>query len=176
MSGPSLTFVEEGPPVSKRALRALERQLGLPLPREYAAFLKARNGAVPGPNSCDLPAAQRVGVAVNCFFGVGWPRADTYDAMRLYKGRVPGRYLPIADAEGGNLICIGLGEPDDGAVYFWDHEFEAEDGQLPRTDNLHLLTDSFSDFFAHLRPLTDDDIVDGPTELRSAWIDPELLG
>ncbi len=35
--------------------------------------------------------------------------------------------LPIALAEGGNLVCLSVANDDFGSVHFWDHEAEAEE-------------------------------------------------
>jgi hypothetical protein len=80
--------------------------------------------------------------------------------------------LPIAHAEGGNLVCLSLGDHDPGAVFFWDHEEEAE-GEPPTRGILHWIAESLRDFAAALRPMSDV-AAEGPVA-RDAWTDSELL-
>lgn len=90
-----------------------------------------------------------------------------------YHDRIPADLLPVAHAEGGNLVCLSLGGHDRRAVYFWDHEEEAEEGEPPARRNLHRIADSFRDFAASLRPVSDAPASEPVA--RDAWIDPALL-
>lgn len=57
--------------------------------------------------------------------------------------------LPVALAGGGNLVCLHL---PSGAIYFWDHEAEAGEGDAVDFSNLHFLTDSFTAFLRSMVP------------------------
>lgn len=75
--------------------------------------------------------------------------------MKIYEGRLPEDLLPIANDEGGNLICIGLeGERLD-QIFFWDHEEEADprQGQVPSYNNICFVADWFWEFFNSLHEL-----------------------
>jgi SMI1-KNR4 cell-wall len=152
-----------------------ERRLGRRIPEDYRKFLlQERNGGRPAANVSALPEARRVGVGVTDFLGVGHP--DDTDLLRVseqYRDRVPADLLPVAHAEGGNLVCLSLGGRDRGAVYFWDHEEEAEEGASPTRENLYRIAESFHDFAASLRPASDAP-ASGPV-VRDVWIDPALL-
>jgi hypothetical protein len=64
------------------------------------------------------------------------------------RGRMPPNIIPIGSDPGGNQICISVSGPDQGHVYFWDHEKEADpdDNEEPGYDNLYFVAHSFSDF------------------------------
>ncbi|OOE12565.1 SMI1/KNR4 family protein [Fictibacillus arsenicus] len=39
----------------------------------------------------------------------------------------PSWLIPFADEEGGNLFCFSISEKDNGAIYYYNHEFEYGD-------------------------------------------------
>jgi len=164
-----ISFLDDERPATTEQLRRAEEVLGVPLPAEYAQFLATRNGGRPEPNVCDLPQARELGVGVALLFGVDRaPESDLLTQHRALLGRVPADRLPVAEAEGGNLVCLSL---RDGGVDFWDHEWEAEEGEDPGEDNLTRIADGFSAFIAALQPLDEPQ----PGAVREAWIDPALL-
>ena len=64
--------------------------------------------------------------------------------------RMPEELVPIAHDPGGNQICIAVAGPKTGAVYFWDHEEEADDDETPGYDNVYLIANSFNEFLNSL--------------------------
>lgn len=166
----SLQFSSSGPPASEEELVNAERELGIQIPVEYRGFLAQRNGAEPDalyaiPGSDEDPG-------LTGFLGVGAYDDRALVRTRLdYRDRVPGSMLPIAEAEGGNLVCIAMDGPQAG-VYVWKHEEEAEEGEPPTSDNLYLLANSFGEYLAALREVEDEDLGERATE---GWVDPKLL-
>ena len=145
MSGPPTQPTEE-------ELRLLEEELGVRLPDDYRAFLVKFNGGRPEPNW--FPVQGELGMGgVDLFLGVrgagDWD--DLLTAKRRLLERMPAHMLPIADAECGNVICLSLGTSDSGSVYYWDHELEADEGEVPTYSNLFKVADSFSAFFDSIR-------------------------
>lgn len=164
-----IAFSDDQPPASSAQLERAGRELGVALPEEYAQFLRTRNGGRPEPNTCDLPPARPLGVGVTAFFGVDRPpETDLLAQRRAFAGRVPPDRLPVAEAEGGNLLCVSLA---DGGVDFWDHEWEAEEDEEPGEENLTRIATGFTAFLAALQPLDEPE----PSAVREAWIDPALL-
>lgn len=170
-----IEFLTPPQPADETSVARAERRLGRRIPEEYREFLlHERNGGRPSSNISVLPGARRVGVGVTDFLGVG--HSDDTDLARVsaqYHDRIPADLLPVAHAEGGNLVCLSLGGHDRGAVHFWDHEEEAEEGEPPARRNLHRIADSFRDFAASLRPVSDAPASEPVA--RDAWIDPALL-
>ncbi len=156
----SLRFEQPGQPADPAAVAGLERALGHQLPDDYRRFLLEVGGGKPQANVLD--GEGRVGV--QRFLDLG----GTLDLRRhQYGDRIPAGYLPIADAEGGNLLLLDL---DAGAVWFWDHEREAEEGAAPDPGAVAKVAESFADLYARLRPPPASDAV-----VASAWVNPELL-
>jgi hypothetical protein len=91
---------------------------------------------------------------VDKFFGI---HAGEYNRLLHYarwRGqRVPADLLPIGRDPGGNLICISITGPNQGKIYFWDHEEEVEEGQPPGYDNVYFVAGSLPALLASLTEL-----------------------
>lgn len=85
----------------------------------------------------------------------GFNSANNSDDMvwnyKMFKGRMPKFYLPIGCDPGGNQICLAVKGQNYGQVFFWDHEFEADDGCEPTEENLTRIASSFDAFLDSLR-------------------------
>jgi hypothetical protein len=140
----SSIFATRGSPAPDEALRDLEASVG-PLPEDYRRFLSEGDGArLVQFNS--IIGSEFGGIRE--IFSLADPDGSYRKlphVMKVYKDRVPGGFLPIADDQAGNLYLLGLTEPYIGQVYFWDHEFEADEGELPTFDNMHLVARSFQE-------------------------------
>lgn len=140
-------YVPDGEPktLTDGELLHLEENIGSSLPQDYKAFLSKFGGFAPDgyavfPYKEKFPKGNK-GI-VNVFFAV--LEDDSYDLLRNFKNlqeEVDGRYLPIAQDPGGNLICIALNSNDFGKIYFWYHANEPSEKQ-----NLYLVADSFTEF------------------------------
>lgn len=64
----------------------------------------------------------------------------------MYRGRIPPNLLPIAHDPFGNLICLSVAGQDRGKVYFWDHEVEVREGEIPSYRNVSFIADNFESF------------------------------
>ena len=99
-------------------------------------------------------------VSVNGFI----PLEKLADEYRLLSRRYACRMVPIAYAEGGNYVCLGMGSRGQG-VYFLDHEFEGDNA-------FTWLTRSIPEFLAALRPFEKPSL--SPGQVKRVWISPEL--
>lgn len=72
------------------------------------------------------------------------------EKLKTYSARIPDNMFPIANDDLGNLILV-VKRPERGKVYFWDHEMEVAEGEIPDYSNLTLISDSFDDFINSLR-------------------------
>jgi hypothetical protein len=124
-------------PAGDARLAEAERQLGFAIPAAYRAFLQASDGGRPRQGWF----SSRVGVTD--FLGVDAVIAE----QRARRGRVPADLLPIAHAEGGNLVCIALEAKEPGAIYFWDHQRE----HLGPEQAVERIAGSFDEFASQLR-------------------------
>jgi hypothetical protein len=140
------TIEDSAPTVTEQDLAAFESRIGRSIPAPYRAFLLRHNGGrpeQPGEFSMrDLNGRDQVGT-VQRFLGVN---ADEYfnleDYLKTYADRVPESFFPIAYDPGDNLIVISTAGDKAGAIYFWDHEFEADEGQPPTERNLYPISDN----------------------------------
>lgn len=143
------------PPLSAARLLEMEQYIGVRLPEPYRRFLRAHNGGKPKPDCFTFKNRQGpyTGSMVDWFLsihdGENSNFKDYYETYKVHQKRVPDRMVPIADDPGGNLVCISVSGDDAGAVYFWDHENEA-DGTEPSMDNMDLIADNFDEFLACL--------------------------
>ena len=86
------------------------------------------------------------------------------DELDRYGTRLPGSWIPVAYAEGGNLVLLASDE----RVFFWDHELEDR-------QPLFALAADFPRFLSDLRPFDPASTELRPGQVQSAWIDPDLL-
>ncbi|MCY1144060.1 SMI1/KNR4 family protein [Actinoplanes sp. Pm04-4] len=115
------------PPAAPGAdIERLEQRIASRLPRMYRDYLAGQDG---GRLESNTRAAKEV-------FGVrddapDW--ANMWDMLDTYDGRVPSWLQPVAQDEYGNLFAISLRAQDEGSVWFWDHEEEADGASRRRT-------------------------------------------
>jgi hypothetical protein len=157
----TVQFESTNPPANDADLERLRAGLGFEPPPRLREFLREHNGARPELNDVDasLPGAD-AGIGVDDFLGVD----GLLDTVRRLGSRLRGDVVPIADAEGGNLVCMSC---QDGSIWFWDHELED-------TDPLSRIADSLDVFLTMLRPF-DIGNVEFTEEEKSGWVNPELL-
>jgi hypothetical protein len=61
--------------------------------------------------------------------------------------------LPVASDQFGNLFAVSLRDEDNGSVWFWDHEEEADEDEPPTEANIKLMGPDWSTFLRSLQPL-----------------------
>ncbi|ALB68748.1 SMI1/KNR4 family protein [Cronobacter dublinensis] len=137
-------------PIADEAISDFEKKVDLLLPDDYKEFLKTYNGGQPVPNAFRFYAERDDGSSVDWFLSLG---KEKYSNLQKYyqnfKERIPADFLPIAHDAGGNLIILANNEENTG-IYFWDHEYEADEGEVPTMDNVYFIAKSFSDFLKNL--------------------------
>lgn len=90
---------------------------------------------------------------VDWFLGIHNGEHDNLTTyVNIYKKRIPSNQIPVGHDPGGNLICISISGSDVGTVFFWDHEKESPEGQLPATENVFIIAPNFDAFLAKLQP------------------------
>jgi hypothetical protein len=116
-------------PMPPGDLLKLEQLVGAPVPQSYADFLLQSNG---GRFRVHIVALPELGddTVLNSMFSTvdaGYNHFREYTNLRGMD-RIPVQTLPIADDPGGNLFLLSFEPGSHGAVFFWDHECEPEDG------------------------------------------------
>jgi hypothetical protein len=146
--------------LSESELSGVEASLRVSIPEGYRRFLRATDGGKPVEYMVIKPK-----LGVTKFLGA---REMADDRARL-RGRLPETLLPIADAAGGNRICISVAQGEVGAIYYWDHELE----HLGAEKASERIAASFDDFVSQLRALSSEELA--PARVISVQIDPEFL-
>jgi hypothetical protein len=151
---------ESKAPVSAERIAMVEEALRIRLPAQYKQFLLEHNGG--RPKLCAFNCRDKTGPysdsVVNWFLAIHDGKYNNFEwffrTFKVADARLPETLVPIAIDPGGNLICISVSGPDEGAVYFWDHELEPSpaDRSTVGYPNVHLIADSFDEFLVNLRP------------------------
>ncbi len=145
----NVTFQKRVTPASQEQVTQFEKRNAVPLPASYRKFLTSVNGGEPTPDKLPVPGWRGNVTCVNRFYGLG--EGGYYDLEKTLQGAedyVPAGHLPIAEDSAGNLICMGIGGPAAGNIYFWDHEGPQNDDPA----NLIRLADDFDRFLDSLLP------------------------
>jgi hypothetical protein len=159
--------------LDESSLAGLEERLGYRLPTEYREFLLQHNGGKPEPNIL-IEADGRARVGVTKFLAGGHADCELLATRLQYRERVPSDLLPVALAEGGNLICLGVFGRRENGVYFWDHEGESG-GKKPSNRNISPIAKNFTVFLDDLKLFKPEDVRIDDKAVEEAWIDPEFL-
>lgn len=129
---------------------ALEQQINIRLPKDYVEFLLRYNGGRPKKNSCDLIEVIDT-IETTC--GISWfyTLAEDYnynlfENYQIFLNRMPKELIPIASDGCGNQICLAVQGDNYGKVYFWDHDWEHDEGEEPTYRNIYLIANSFTEF------------------------------
>ncbi len=142
----AVAFSEPQAPASEESIQRLERQIGRPLPSGYRDFLRQHDG---GPLDLNDKAANEV-------FGLGDDVPDfasMWQKLETYRERVPDWLLPVANDSFGNLFTVSLRPQDEGSVWFWDHEKEADEDEPPTEDNIRQVAPDWPTFLNSLQPV-----------------------
>ena len=134
------------PPVTTDQVTALSERLG-GLPAALRDLIAQHNVAVPArPRS--LGAGEDF--EVRHFFGrSAEPWQDLAAVNDFYDGRLAPGHLAVADADGGNLVCM---DRVSGHIFYWDHETH-DRGDDPDADEPPLeLASSLAAFLEALQP------------------------
>lgn len=154
---------------SASEVKQLEELFGYELPNDYKDFMIEYNGGEPNSNVFSIPEEQNES-GVNKFFS----QKEIIKEKKILGNRIGIGVIPIADAACGNIVCLSLINEKKG-VYFWDHELEDEEENLPSWKNMFYLAESFKDFMNKLRRFNPDEIELEPGQVLEVWVDPEFL-
>ena len=155
---------KRGKPVSPAQITKLERLLKIQLPQQYRSFLLEYNGGRPElegfryysryPGNWSNNPYEAMDSMIHCLYGINeepWMNLRRY--IRFYKKRIPSNMIPVGRDPGGNQICLGIIGPDRGKVFFWFHEDEVEEGEIPDYRNVDYVADDFKTFLESLYPV-----------------------
>ncbi|MED1741083.1 SMI1/KNR4 family protein [Bacillus swezeyi] len=128
----------------------IEKSLSIDLSGDYKEFLlkygecMIMEDDLVFPVLEDTPLTDEGHLPLGFFYGLEKNRYDIRNVRDIYFDQMPEWVLPIADAEGGDQICIAVKGEKKGKIYFWDHELR------DRQQDLFLIAGSFNDFIQSL--------------------------
>lgn len=138
---------DTGKKLVKSDIESVERVLSCKLPDGYIKFISQFNGGHPEPCGFSIPIKNGLldESCIHYFYGVGdsVKHDDILMVARRYYERMPNNLLPIADDPIGNQICIALNGDEEGAIYFWNHDFEHAPSTYSNTTKLATSLDEF---------------------------------
>ena len=144
----TLDITRSREPINEQDIVQLESMLGVSLPIPYRNFLLSHNGGRPKPAGFPIQNNPSDDHGLVDFF-LCIKDKDIYNLptwVKRYKNRIPSELIPIAVDPGGNLVCLAVAGNNIGKVHFWDHEEEADEGEIPDYGNVYLVADSFDEF------------------------------
>lgn len=68
--------------------------------------------------------------------------------LNMYDDRYPSSMLPIASAGGGDLILIGIKDEYQSKIFYWSHDFEAEESGSQYFENIEFVSNSLKEFLS----------------------------
>lgn len=143
-------------PASNSSISRLEEVIGRPIPNDWREFLSDFDGVEPPTNIFRIDDSNESGV--NQFIPAGKILEEKASTQII-----PESMLPIAWAEGGNLVLLDAAS--EWTAVFWDHE----------TNGISRLASSFSGFLEGLSPFSVKDVQLKPGQVKAVWVDPALL-
>ncbi len=125
--------------INNETIKLLESFIGCGLPKTYKELLICNFEQVKSFNfKVDKNEYQ-----VNSFFKINSKLDDDWVYhYKLFLNRIPKDCIAIGEDICGNLILLGLKGKNREKIYYWDHEFEVDDGQVPDYSNIELVSEN----------------------------------
>lgn len=159
----SIKIKHKGKHIDEVCLVGFEERIGMKLPNDFRKFLKKNNGGIPETNEFDIPELHTES-GVNEFLSI-----EKIEYIKSeFSNRFASNALPIAYAEGGNYLCLLIGQ--NAGIYFWDHELEQNEGQ----HNMFLLAKNFASFLSSLKKFDISKIKLKPNQVQNVWVNPDF--
>jgi len=155
----------------ERALVNFENIIGMTLPKEYVDFLKKNNGGTPELNTIELQNEEIKSFSINYFLGLDLDDINNLQAQFLtYRQRIQKKYIPIANVEGGNIVCLNI---VNGSILLWDHDTELINHSTISYKSFLPIANSFDEFLEMIKPYIEENYDE--YEVEEVWIDPDFL-
>ena len=150
--------LKDGKQASEPDVVALEAVIEQPLDFQFRRFVETNDGAYPEDNSFPVGDIAHMG-GVDRFIPI-----ESIIRQREYIEDIGPHAYPVALSACGNYVILDQGK--EGAIFFWDHEVEG---------GLTKIADRFDGFLNLLEPFDVASIKLAPGQVKSAWINPDLL-
>jgi hypothetical protein len=151
-------FKNPKPKLSEAEIDKAEIAIGVKFPSDYRSFLLRTNGGRPSPDEFDIlwePDRSSLGwrrSMVDWFLSIydgQYSNLVEYNTVD-FRNRIPRDTIATAYDPGGNLILMGVGDDNNGKIFFWVKDHEVEEGEVPGYDNVAPLANSLHEFLDSL--------------------------
>ena len=98
-----------------------------------------------------MPLVTDESFMIDWFYGLNVISYRELEKSRTaYHNRIPPELLAFGYSPGGDNFCIAIAGKNLGKIYYWDHDYEVEEDEIPGYQNITLLCDSFTEFIDSL--------------------------
>ncbi|WP_411680969.1 SMI1/KNR4 family protein [Clostridium thailandense] len=128
----------------------IEKKYNINFPEEYRMFVAKYGNATIKDDIYYKPIEKSSCTpddgfdSLGVFYGFKEDNVNLCKMIERYLGRMPQSLVPIAEAQGGNQICIGVEGDVFGKIYLWNHENESLEND-ECWSNLSLIAESLFD-------------------------------
>jgi SMI1/KNR4 family protein SUKH-1 len=141
------------PATDATRIEMLQWKYRIQFPQSYVEFLLRNNGGRPTPDNFEFADDSDASV-VDSFLSVGGPNCVDLDwYLEIFRERIPRDFFPIAKDPGGNLLLMGWNGKYTNQIYFWDHDFEAEQGVELNMANMYFISPNLAHLLENLTEL-----------------------
>jgi hypothetical protein len=142
--------LESYSPTDMEQIVNFEQQINARLPQEYVQFLLQYNGGAPKKDvykMLEVNENSNEDETISLFYTLAEDyNHNLFSKFNTFLGRMPKELIPIAIDPFGNQICLAVKGENYGKVYFWNHDWEHDEGEEPTYRNISLISNSFQEF------------------------------
>lgn len=135
--------------LSEKDIMRVEQTYDITIPFEYKEFLKEYGGCYIKDDFMYISKEASPVTPEDGFDSIGYfygnKNENIFDVIKTNMYILGKELIPIADANGGDLICIGTEGVYNGKIYYWYHEGNVENEEDAR-GKLYLIAESFAEF------------------------------
>ena len=147
-----ITISKTNKNISQKEISNLENDLNIKIPLNMKTFLLEYNGGKPEPNDVEIKETNSI-AEIREFYCI----EKIKKFKNEYSKRITEAMLPFAEDSCGNLFCVET-ETGLGGVYFWDHEYEENEGVTPTGRNEKLIAEDFNKFLFSIKKFDPDSV------------------
>lgn len=150
-----VNIIQSSSNLTETEINDAEKRWGIKIPILYRNFLLLHNSGYPDPSEFVIKFPYKDEpeyIAVDWFLGinVSHKTLNIEYTIDTFRDRIPAGQFPIAKDPGGGVICISTTGPNQGKIYYWDHEFETSNLNNSPEVNLYYIAENFDEFLSIL--------------------------
>ena len=134
--------------LSEAEINEFEKEFQFVMPNMIKNHYLMYNGGYPEKSVYNAENGERY--VVNYFYSINGEEGNNLnETMLILKDEnvFPQWLIPLADDEGGNLFCYSLKKNDEGAIYYYNHEFDYGDNP---ENHITLISTSIIEFITEM--------------------------